>query len=77
MGGTAKARKTRADDECLAWNIHDSMSEAQASSVRRLVTYGADSVITALALGRDRTSIVIGDDVGRLQMLQLHRFRLA
>ena len=42
-----------------------------------LATYGADSVITALALGRDLTSIVIGDDVGRLQMLHLHRLRLA
>jgi WD40 repeat protein len=40
-------------------------------------TYGADSEITALALGRDHTSIVIGDDVGRLQMLRLHRLDLA
>jgi WD40 repeat protein len=41
-----------------------------------LVAYGADSVITAVALGRDRASIVIGDDVGRLQMLRLNRMRL-
>ena len=41
-----------------------------------LSTYGADSEITALALGRDRKSIIIGDDVGRLQMLRLNRLHL-
>jgi WD40 repeat protein len=42
-----------------------------------VATYGADSEISALAIGRDLKSIVIGDDVGRLQMLQLNRLHLA